>query len=127
MPGRSFRWTRSDQFTSAYANTFVLQITVESDGKNASTKVRINILEPPSTEAAATETEAVPVSTGSEKPEAEEETGPEVEVVEDEAVDESTRSDNFAFSVRENVGGENHPGVGLLYVVAFVVVDDVVH
>ena len=97
-----------------------MQITVESDGKNASTKVRINILEPPSTEAAATETEAVPeipVPTGSEKPEAEEETGPEVEVVEDEAVDESTRSDNFAFSVRENVGGENHPGVGLRYVV----------
>ncbi len=69
-------------------------------------------MEPPNAEAATTATEAgsgseSPVTAGSEKPDIAEETGTEteVDVVEDEAVDESSRSDNFAFSVKENVGG----------------------
>ncbi len=48
-----------------------------------------------------------PVASRSEKPdEAGNEEGEEI-VVEDETVDESSRSDNFAFSIKENVGGEN--------------------
>ena len=48
-----------------------------------------------------------PVASRSEKPdETVNEEGEEI-VVEDETVDESSRSDNFAFSIKENVGGEN--------------------
>jgi hypothetical protein len=47
-----------------------------------------------------------PVANRSEKPdETGNEEGEEI-VVEDETVDESSRSDNFAFSIKENVGGE---------------------
>ena len=47
-----------------------------------------------------------PVASRSEKPdETGNEEGEEI-VVEDETVDESSRSDNFAFSIKENVGGE---------------------
>ena len=89
--------------------SYILKITVESEGKNASTKVRIHVLEPPTTEASTSETEpGIDSVSGSEKPEiVDDETGTEVDVEEDEAVDESSRNDNFAFSVRENVGGDH--------------------
>ncbi len=76
------------------------QISVESDGKNASTKVRIHIQDPTNGQIRKEQPE-------SDKPD-EVETGPEDQqgdVVDDETVDESSRSDNFAFSVKENVGG----------------------
>ncbi len=78
------------------------QISVESDGKNASTKVRIHIQDPANGQIRTEQLE-------SDKPD-EVESGPEDQqgdvVVDDETVDESSRSDNFAFSVKENVGGD---------------------
>ena len=79
-----------------------LQIFVESDGKNASTKVRIHIQDPANGQIRTEQPD-------SDKPD-EAESGPEDQqgdvVVDDESVDESSRSDNFAFSVKENIGGE---------------------
>ena len=81
-----------------------MQVFVESDGKNASTKVRIHILDPESTSPDPTLDSGADQNRTDESGQ-DDQTG---EVVGDEVGDESSRSDNFAFSIKENVAGTFH-------------------